>query len=281
MLVLKLLLTPLFVGLISLASRRWGTQVSGWLVGLPLTSAPITLFLAIEQGTAFASHVAQSILMGLISQAVFCMTYAWLSFRVNWVNSWLISWSMFFAITVVFEWILIPFPLSFASVIIFLFLLLLWWPEQPGQVSEVKGPAWEIAGRMAVATSFVLGLTSVARMLGPRLSGLLSPLPIFATVFAIFTHRFQGAASARQVLHGVVVSSFACAVFFLFVVEFVQRWSIVATFSVATLCALLTQGWMIWFLKRFIPAVQRKANPLRCLDEKEGIEESDPRRIGR
>jgi hypothetical protein len=35
MLVFKLLLTPLFVGLISLAGRHWGAQVSGWLVGLP------------------------------------------------------------------------------------------------------------------------------------------------------------------------------------------------------------------------------------------------------
>ena len=153
MLVLKLLLTPLFVGLISLAGRRWGTQVSGWLVGLPLTSAPITVFLSLEQGTAFASRVAQGTLMGLISQAVFCVTYAWLSFRVNWVSSWLISWGMFFASTVVFELILVSFPLVFAVVVGFLFLLLLVWPKQREQVVEVKGPVWEIAGRMAMATS--------------------------------------------------------------------------------------------------------------------------------
>lgn len=45
MLVFKLLMTPLVVGLISLAGRRWGARVSGWRVGLPLTSAPITMFL--------------------------------------------------------------------------------------------------------------------------------------------------------------------------------------------------------------------------------------------
>ena len=268
MLVLKLLLTPLFVGLISLAGRRWGTQVSGWLVGLPLTSAPITVFLTLEQGPVFASRVAQGTLMGLISQAVFCVAYAWLSFRVNWVSSWLISWGIFGASTVVFAWILIPFPLVFAGIVGFLFLLLLVWPKQPGPVVEVKGPVWEIAGRMVMATSFVLGLTSAARVLGPHLSGLLSPLPIFATVFAIFTHQFQGATAARQVLHGVVVSSFACAVFFLFVAGLVQRWSMVATFSGATLCALLTQGWALWFLRRLTLPAQRKAdNSERFQDE--------------
>lgn len=92
MLAFKLLLTPLFVGLISLADRRWGAKVGGWLVGLPLTSAPVTIFIALELGTTFASQMALGILMGLISQAVFCVTYAWLSFRVNWLGSWLIGW---------------------------------------------------------------------------------------------------------------------------------------------------------------------------------------------
>src|SRR5215813_2273895 len=109
MLVFKLLLTPLFIALISLADRRWGARVGGWLVGLPLTSAPITVFLTLTLGTTFASHVAQGILMGLISQAVFCLTYAWLSFRVNWAGSWLIGWGMFGTSTVIFEQVSVPF----------------------------------------------------------------------------------------------------------------------------------------------------------------------------
>jgi len=41
MLAFKLLLTPALLGLVSLAGRRWGPAVSGWLVGLPLTSGPV------------------------------------------------------------------------------------------------------------------------------------------------------------------------------------------------------------------------------------------------
>ena len=62
LLLLKLILTPLLIGSISVAERRFGPAVSGWLVGLPLTSAPVALFLALEQGTAFASRVAQGTL---------------------------------------------------------------------------------------------------------------------------------------------------------------------------------------------------------------------------
>ena len=250
LLVLKLILTPLLIGSISVAGRRFGPVVSGWLVGLPLTSAPITLFLALEQGTAFASRVAQGTLMGIISQAAFCVVYAWLSFRVNWLGCWLAGWGVFFAATFVFEHISLPVPLAFVGVVSSLLVALLLWPRQHGQVAATKSPAWDIAGRMLVATGFVLALTGIAPVLGPRLSGLLSPLPIFATIFAVFTHHLQGALVARQVLHGVVISSFACAVFFLVVAGLLTRWGIVATFSAALVAALLTQGCALWVVRR-------------------------------
>jgi len=103
---------------------------------------------------------------------------------------------------------------------------------------------------MVIATGFVLGLTGAASVLGPRLSGLLSPLPIFATIFAIFAHHFQGATAARQVLHGVIVSAFACAVFFLVVAGLLERWGIAATFSAALLAALVMQWCALWLLRR-------------------------------
>src|SRR5215467_9882417 len=79
MLVFKLLLTPALIGLISLAGRRWGPAISGWLVGLPLTSGPITFLLALSHGDAFAAAVATGTLAGTLSQVAFCLAYAWLA----------------------------------------------------------------------------------------------------------------------------------------------------------------------------------------------------------
>ncbi len=250
MLVLKLILTPLLMGGVSLAGRKFGPNVSGWLVGLPLTSAPVALFLALDQGTTFASRAAQGTLAGFASQAAFCVAYAWLSFRIGWPGCWLVSWGMFFAATFVFEQVSVPLPLSFVGVVSFLLIALLLLPKHRGQIVETTPPAWEIGGRMLVATSFVLVLTGAASILGPRLSGLLSPLPIFATIVAAFTYQFQGAAAARQVLHGVLVSSFACAVFFLVVAGLLERWGIIATFIGASLAALLTQGCSLYLLRK-------------------------------
>jgi hypothetical protein len=76
LLAIKLIVTPLVVFMASLAARRWGDVVAGWLVGLPLTSAPVSVFLAIEQGPSFAAQAADGSIAGVLSQAAFCLGYA-------------------------------------------------------------------------------------------------------------------------------------------------------------------------------------------------------------
>jgi hypothetical protein len=75
-LVLKLALTPVLIIGASIAGRRFGGAVSGWLVGLPLTSAPIAAFLAAEQGPQFAAHAAVGSLSGAAAEGAFCLVYA-------------------------------------------------------------------------------------------------------------------------------------------------------------------------------------------------------------
>ena len=41
MLLFKIFLAPVLILLVSLAGRKWGHGVSGWLLGLPLGSGPI------------------------------------------------------------------------------------------------------------------------------------------------------------------------------------------------------------------------------------------------
>ena len=44
---LKILLTPALIAVATLLARRWGPGVGGTLAGLPLTSTPVSIFLAI------------------------------------------------------------------------------------------------------------------------------------------------------------------------------------------------------------------------------------------
>lgn len=261
MLALKLLLTPLLIGLTSLAGRRWGPGVSGWLIGLPLTSAPVALFLAIEQSRLFAAQAAQGVLSGYISLAAFCAAYAWLSFRAGWLACWLAGWGAFFAITFLLNQAPLPLPLTAALVASALLLTLRLWPREPARPATTRTSAWEIVARMVIGAGFVFLLTEAAPALGPRLSGLLSPLPIFATIFAIFTQRFQGAPAARRLLSGVVLSSFAAAIFFVVVSALLVPWGVLGAFAVATGAALLTQGAALWLSRRYARPAGAPAGP--------------------
>ncbi len=91
--VLKLLLAPALVVASSLAGRRWGRQVSGTLVALPIVAGPILLITGLEQGEQFGSRAASAALLGLISLAVFALIFAWSSRHFGWVGALLISWA--------------------------------------------------------------------------------------------------------------------------------------------------------------------------------------------
>src|SRR5881227_3396953 len=86
-LVLKLVTTPLLIGMASLAGRRWGEMVSGWFIGLPLTSGPVSWFLALEQGTGFAAAAARGCLAGAAAEAGFCLAYAIAARKCGWICS--------------------------------------------------------------------------------------------------------------------------------------------------------------------------------------------------
>jgi len=68
--VLKLVLTPVLIATASLAGRRWGHVISGWLVGIPFTSGPITLFLFLEHGATFAANAALGSMVGVLATSL-------------------------------------------------------------------------------------------------------------------------------------------------------------------------------------------------------------------
>src|SRR5437660_12361221 len=84
-LVAKLILTPVLIVTISIVARRWGPKTGGLLAGLPLTSAPISVFLAVEQGRDFAARAAAGTLSGVAAVAVFCLAYAFGTKRWSWL----------------------------------------------------------------------------------------------------------------------------------------------------------------------------------------------------
>ena len=96
--------------------------------------------------------------------------------------------------------------------------------------------------RMLVATTIVVGLTTIAATVGPRRTGLLSPFPVFALVLGAFTHRTQGAGAAAHLLRGVVFGSLAHATMFVLVASWLMPYGLVWTYGWASLSAVAVNG---------------------------------------
>jgi hypothetical protein len=99
--------------------------------------------------------------------------------------------------------------------------------------------------RGACALVLVLVLTAVAGWLGSQLSGLLAPFPIIATVLAVFTHVQHGSDKLVRLLRGLVSGFGAFALFFFTLAISLPALGTLASFSLATAIALLTQALVI------------------------------------
>ncbi|HEY7983022.1 MAG TPA: hypothetical protein VID73_02565 [Ktedonobacterales bacterium] len=241
-LALKLILTPALIGAVSLAGRRWGPGVSGWLVGLPLTSGPVALFLALDHGTAFAAGAARGILAGVVALITFTLSYAWLAFALDWRLALAASWGVFFTTTAVMHQLSVPVLPMYLVACSLLLILLRLLPRKMSAGAPAIPPAWDLPLRMVVATAFVLLLTGLAPRLGPQVSGLLAPFPIFASVLGAFTHRLQGAPAAARLFRGLTLGMFAFASFFLVVGLLIERAGVAVTFLAASVVAVAVQG---------------------------------------
>jgi uncharacterized membrane protein (GlpM family) len=254
-LILKLVVTPALIGAASLAGRRWGAAVGGWLVGIPFTSGPIALFLALDHGVSFAASASVGMLLGMISQAIFCLAYSWSASRgVPWLASFGSGCVGFAASTVVLHLLSVPLMPASLATLLALAVVLLLVPRTPDKSDESESPAtspprWDIPARMVVATVFVLLLTAVAPVLGPYLSGLLSPFPLFGAVLVVFVHRSEGATSAMKLLRGLLFGLFAAVGFFVALSALIEPLGIGLGFAAATATALVAQGLTLRLLR--------------------------------
>ena len=250
MLTLKLIMTPLLIASVTLVGRRWGSGVSGWLMGFPLISGPVSVFLALQYGRAFAARAAVGTLGGQASVCVFCLAYCLVSRKTGWPVSAVAAIAAFFAAT--FLWnaaSLALLPTAIIDVIVVVLILLL-IPRRQALEGVVTTPRWDIPARMLVATAFVVGLTTFAANLGAQLSGLLSPFPTFSTVIAVFTHHQQGADTASQLLRGVVVGTFSFLCFFLVVALLLPVVPMFWTYLAATAASIGVNSLALRFVRR-------------------------------
>ena len=239
----KILLAPTFVMAASLAARRFGARIGGRVGGLPAVAGPILLVFALSHGRAFAAEAAAGTLLGIVSLLAFIVAYSHLAGRASWVVSLLLGWGAFFAMTGALSPVTVEPDVALAAVFGAIALTLLVVPRVQGErLSTANLPAWDLPLRGLSALALVLALTALAGQLGAKLSGLLAPFPVIASVLAVFTHAQHGEEDLLRIMRGFVLGLVAYALFCFALAVSLESLSIAESFLLATGCALATQA---------------------------------------
>jgi uncharacterized membrane protein (GlpM family) len=277
-LALKLTLTPILIGVASPAGRRWGPAISGWLIGLPLTSGPIIFLLALAHGASFGAATAIGTLAGTLSECAFCLAYGWLAWRGAGLWAAVAGCLAFLAGAAALQDVTLALAPLCAVIVVALLASLWLMPSQRriehGDRSVHSGggamrlaaplPWWDLPARMILATAFVVLLTGIAPTLGPHLTGLLAPFPVYAVILTVFAQRQQGRAAAVGVLRGLLLGLFSFAAFFVTLALLLERASLAVAFTAAVVSALAAQGCSLWLMQRRVaisPSIAANETP--------------------
>jgi hypothetical protein len=248
-LALKLLLAPLLVVASSLAGRRWGPQVSGVLVVLPVVAGPILLILYLDHGSRFTAHAARAATLGIVPLALFALAFGYLSRRYGWLLTLAVSWVAVLLADLALAQVQVPAGLALALALLALhganaLLRRLDQPTPP----PVPAPWWDLPARAVATALLVLLVTGVAVSAGPALTGVLTPFPIALSVVCAFTTALAGHAGVLALLRGIVPGLDGFALFCFLVAVTIDKFGGVAAFGLATAAAVVFAIFLVRFL---------------------------------
>lgn len=242
-LALKIALVPSLIGAVTLAGRRWGPGVSGWLSAFPVVSAPILFFLALDQGPEFAAQASAATLSAVMAMLVFGVSYAWSARRHAWLASTLIAFTSYFAAVLALHAWAPSLYMSGLCVLLALVIAPRAYPQAPADTSApTTRPRHEIWWRMLAGALLVVLVTHFSSRLGARLSGLFAMFPVIASVLTIFSHVHAGAAFTIRQLRSMVLGYYAFACFCLALALALPHMGVGYAFAASLAAALAVQG---------------------------------------
>jgi hypothetical protein len=242
----KLTLAPLLVAAATLVAQKWGPRVGGLLMGLPLTTGPIFLLLAIDQGPHFAAKAAVGILFGLVGLAAFAVAYAAASGRTEWVASLASATAAFFAFSAGARQLGSDVVVAgLAAWLAQLIAISLIQRPEPG-IARAAPPWWDLWVRMLAVAALTLAITIAAARLGPMPTGVVGTYPVAITVVITFTHSQFGRNAVLAMLRGSVLSWISFASCFLAIGLSLEAVGTAVAIDLGALAAVATSLLVLW-----------------------------------
>jgi hypothetical protein len=200
----KIALPVLMIGIVTVASQRFGPAVGGVLSAVPAKGGPILLFLALEQGPSFAATSAAASIGGAGGCGVFCLVYALVCRRASWpvagaaaYGAFVLVWAVMLPVS---SWGLAAALAVTLGILIVSRRLL---PEAPSVTGRRATTLTDLPARMIAGAAMVVFVTTAGPYFGPTISGMLTTIPTVAAVMALFTHAQEGADRAVGVMRGL------------------------------------------------------------------------------
>jgi hypothetical protein len=250
-LILKLIAVPLAVLLLGITERVHGPRAAGWLSGFPVIAAPLLLFIAIDQGPAFASTAALAAFFGLVPWLSFCMVYAWCTQFWSWpwcAAAGFLAW-LAVAVTVIALQGLSP---LFEALPPAIAIAAIWFhiDIKPSQ-EQREHPWWRLALRMLTGAGLTVIITQLAAKMGPHWSGTFTTFPVVGSIIAISNHVEHGRRAVQEAVAGMVLGLISVQLFCFAVFKLVVMTSVWTTFAIALVLAMAVQA-LSWHLLRLV-----------------------------
>ena len=234
----------------SLLARRFGPSLGGWLVGFPFTSAPVSVFLTLEQGPAFAADAAVGSFESAFADVAFVLVYARLVTR-GWPTALAISSLVFFASAGVLVLLSPPPSIALGVALIALFVTPRVMPMRVRLTSAATPvPRWDLPARAVVTTALVLAITALATLLGPVPSGIVAGFPLYASVLAVFAQRAAGPYAGAEVMHGLLRGLFGYVSFFAVITYLLVPLGPLTAYALAAIAVIAVQSVSLAVLRR-------------------------------
>ncbi len=223
------------------ALKSFRIVLGGILIGLPLISGPISVFLAIENGAGFAVETARGALAGTVALAVFTCVYAAVC-----PKGWLKASFLSVALYVLASWIAAELPISAVTLAVAAaaaIILSLWiMPVPHGAAVKHRPPKHDLLMRMGMMMVLMIAITFLAPYIGPTASGIASTFPYMALTMAVFSQIQGGPDDARRAMHGLMLGMYSGLAFNAVVWTLAAEDRLLIAYAAATAAALAAQG---------------------------------------
>ncbi|MFJ4064285.1 hypothetical protein ACIPW4_03200 [Pseudomonas sp. NPDC089996] len=237
---LKFLITPTLMLAISLAAKRWGTQIGGLLSGLPVTSALVVLFLSLEQGPGFALQAVPGALAGLAAVQATYLFYYRVTRRVGALPGCIAALVVYAAMAALMSHLgSVVLSVLVTLALLSLIIAVTSQAAPAGDAKVVQLPRWVIPMRMLTATALLVAITASAEWLGPVASGLLAPIPVIAWPLAVFAHVQGGHHELGAIVRGNAIGAVGVLGFYLAVKSTLVLWGTVPSIAFAVVLAVV------------------------------------------